>query len=391
MNKPKVVHLINVDVGVRVHLRNQLHYLKRKGYEVTAICPPGPLVSSDGVTPEGIPVRTVPMSRDIRPWDDLRTILQLVRIFRTERFDIVHTHSVKPGLLGRLAARLVGVPCIVHTVHGLLLHEGMSWRSRWLWWMSEKVGATLGDYMLSQSRQDMAILVEQNICRVEKLGYLGNGIDLCQFDPTVITQQEVEATRQALGVNNQEKVIALVGRLSVEKGCLEFTEMARCIHRRYPATKFWLIGRQETDKAGRLGVEDIITDDMQSYVRYLGLRSDMPRLYAAMDILVFPSHHEGMPRSLMEASAMGKAIVATDIRGCQEVVIKDVTGLLVPVRDSNSLVRAVSTLLDNPALTHRLGRAARAHAQQHFDERVYFQRLNATYEHLLQECGIVSK
>ncbi len=387
----RVVHFINVDVGVRVHLKNQLLYLRNQGYDVMAVCPPGSLVASDGVTPEGIPVRTVPMSRDIRPWDDLRTILQLAGIFRKERFDIVHTHSVKPGLLGRLAARLVGVPCIVHTVHGLLLHEGMSWRSRWLWWISEKVGATLGDYMLSQSRQDMAILVEQNICRVEKLGYLGNGIDLCQFGPTVITQQEAEATRQALGVTNQEKVIGIVGRLLAEKGYHEFTEMARCVHQNYPATRFWIIGRQETDKVGGLGVDDIITEDMQSYVSYLGFRQDMPKLYAAMDILVFPSHHEGMPRSLMEASAMGKAIVATDIRGCQEVIIKDATGLLVPVRDPNSLVRAVSTLLDNPDLAHRLGRAARAHAQQHFDERVCFQRLIVTYEHLLQERGIVSK
>ena len=119
----RIAHLINIDVGVRIHLRNQLLFLQEQGFDVVAICSPGPLVSADSITPEGIPVRTIPLSRNIRPWQDLEAIANLVRLFRQERIDIVHTHSLKPGLLGRLAARLAGIPCIVHTVHGLLLHD----------------------------------------------------------------------------------------------------------------------------------------------------------------------------------------------------------------------------------------------------------------------------
>ena len=192
-----VVHLINIDVGVRIHLKNQLLYLKERGYNVSAVCSPGPLVPGDGITPEGIPVQTVTMSRDVRPWQDLLVVAQLVRLFRQERFDIVHTHSVKPGLLGRLAARLTGTPNTVHTVHGLLLHDGMTWWHRWLWKASELVGAALGDYMLSQSHQDMAILISEGICNEQTLGYLGNGIDLSQFNPARITPEEIRATRQA--------------------------------------------------------------------------------------------------------------------------------------------------------------------------------------------------
>ena len=122
---------------------------------------------------------------------------------------------------------------------------------------------------------------------------------------------------------------------------------------------------------------------MNEYVSYLGLRSDMPQLYAAMDILVFPSYHEGMPRSLMEAAAMGKAIVASDIRGCREVIEHDATGLLVPVRDAYALAEAAKSLLDDPALASHLGSAARVYALEYFDERVCFERLHEAYQMLL--------
>ena len=379
----RVVHVVNVDVGVRIHLKNQLLYLAEQGYNVSAICSPGPLVPGDGITPEGIPVRTIPMSRDIRPWQDLLAIAKLAHLFRQEHFDIVHTHSVKPGLLGRLAARLASTPCIVHTVHGLLLHEGMTWWNRWLWKVAEKVGAAFGDYMLSQSRQDMAILIRDGICSAQTLGYLGNGIDLAQFNPARIIPEEVQATRQALGVTATDKVIAIVGRLLADKGYGEFAEMARLVHKDYPRTRFWMIGRVEPDKSDGLAVEDIIADNMSEYVSYLGLRSDMPQLYAAMDIFVLPSYHEGMPRSLMEAAAMGKAIVASDIRGCREVIEHDVTGLLVPVRDAHRLAQVVQSLLDDPAKASRLGAAARAYALEHFDEEVYFEQLHAAYQMLL--------
>jgi len=383
----RVVHVVNIDVGVRIHLKNQLLYLREQGYDVSAICSPGPLVPGDGTTPEGIPVYTVPMSRDIRPWQDLLAVAQLVRLFRQERFDIVHTHSVKPGLLGRLAARLAGTPCIVHTVHGLLLHEGMTRRHRWLWKASEMAGAAFGDYMLSQSRQDMAILLREGICNQQTLGYLGNGIDLSPFNPARITPGEVRATRQAWGVTEADKVMAIVGRLLADKGYRKFTEMARLVHKDCPKTRFWVIGRMETDRPDGLAVEDMITGDMSEYVSFLGLRSDMPQLYAAMDIFVFPSYHEGMPRSLMEAAAMGKAIVASDIRGCREVIEHGVTGLLVPVRDAHALAEAVKSLLDDPATASRLGAAARAYALEHFDERFYFERLHTAYQMLLDRQG----
>jgi glycosyltransferase involved in cell wall biosynthesis len=184
-------------------------------------------------------------------------------------------------------------------------------------------------------------------------------------------------------VKENEKVITIVSRLLAEKGYFEFAEMARIVHQKHPETKFWIIGRSEEDRADGLAIDDIISDEMRSYVKYLGFRSDMPLIYAAMDIFVFPSHHEGMPRSLMEASAMGKTIVASDIRGCREVIQKDRTGLLFPVQNASAFAKVVSSLLDSPKMMSTLGQNARSHALENFDERAYFTRLDQTYQSLL--------
>jgi glycosyltransferase involved in cell wall biosynthesis len=384
----RVAHVINVDVGIRVHLRNQLLHLQETGYEVIGVCAPGPLVPKSGLTPEGIRAYTVPMSRNITPFQDLQSVTRLVSLFRQERVDIVHTHSVKPGLLGRLAARLAGVPCVVHTVHGVLLHDNIRTSTYWIWKLSEKAGASLGDYMLSQSRQDMEILIREKICPPEKLGYLGNGIRLADFDPQKISPAQTQALRQKLGVQQNEKVIAIVGRLLAEKGYFEFAEMARRVHQTHPETKFWIIGRPETDKSEGLAIDQIITPEMHGYAQYLGYRADMPHIFAAMDLFVFPSYYEGFPRSLMEASAMGKPIVASNIRGCREVVESGKTGVLIPVQDALALAKAVSELIENPELAERFGRAARTHALDSFDERSYFARLTGAYEKLATQKNL---
>ena len=387
----KVAHVINIDVGIRVHLRNQLLYLQEAGYDVIGVCAPGPLVPESGVTPEGIRVYTVPMSREITPWQDLKTVARLISLFRQENVDIVHTHSVKPGLLGRLAARLAGVPCVIHTVHGVL-HDNIRPTIYWIWKLSEKAGAMLGDYMLSQSRQDMDILIQEKICRPNKLGYLGNGIRLADFDPQTISPAQIQALRQEHGIQENEKLIAIVARLVAQKGYFEFAEMARRVHQTHPETKFWIIGRPETDKSEGLDIEQIITPDMHSYTRYLGYRADMPLIYAATDIFVFPSFYsEGVPRSLLEASAMGKPIIASDIRGCREVIEDGQTGILFRVQDTLALIGAVINLLESPKLAMRIGQAARAHAMANFDERTYFATLTSTYERLAAQKNLAKR
>jgi glycosyltransferase involved in cell wall biosynthesis len=380
----KVVHLANIDIGFRLHGRPQMLYLKRLGYEVHGATPPGRWITADGPTEDGIPIKVLSYTSSARtPLRDARGLLELVRYFRTKRFDIVHTHGLKPGLLGRLAARLARVPVVVHTIHGLFFYEGMSARRRHLWAQVERVGMKLGDYALSQNREDVEVAIAMRLCPPERIGYLGNGVDLRVFDPRAVDPQAVARLRRECGVSPGEQVVCIAGRLVVEKGYLEFFRAARLIRERRRDVHFWALGAEQPDRPGSLTDHAAATAASQ-FVRFLGMRGDMPEVLAAADVFVLPSHgREGIPRVLMEAAAMGRPIVTTRVRGCREVVEDGVTGLLVPARDPDALADAILRAVDDRDEAARLGARAQEFARRQFDENAYCKKIAYCYERLL--------
>jgi glycosyltransferase involved in cell wall biosynthesis len=381
----KVVHLANIDIGFRLHGRPQMVYLKRLGYEVHGVTPPGRWITADGPTEDGIPVKVSSYTSSARtPFRDARGLVELVRYFRGQRFDIVHTHGLKPGLLGRLAARIARVPVVVHTIHGLFFYEGMSAIQRRLWAQVERIGMKLGDYALSQNREDVEVAIALGLCRPERIGYLGNGVDLRVFDPGALDRQAVARLRRQWGVAPGEPVVCIVGRFVVEKGHLEFFQAARRVRERRRDVHFWALGAEQPERPGTLTDHPAAAEASQ-FVRFLGMRQDMPEVLAAADVVVLPSHgREGIPRVLMEAAAMGRSIVTTRVRGCREVVEHGVTGLLVPARDAEALAEATLRLIGDRDGAMRLGARAREYAQRHFDENEYCKKIAYCYERLLQ-------
>ena len=204
-----------------------------------------------------------------------------------------------------------------------------------------------------------------------KLTLLGNGIDLARFDPSTISAADARAARAELGaVAPDDVVVGLVGRLVREKGYAEVFAAASRLRDHVPALRFAIIGWEDDDDAkdDALDAGDRARAAAAG-VRFLGGRDDVARLYAGMDIFVLASHREGFPRSAMEAAAMGVPVVATDIRGCRQVVDDGVTGLLVPARDATALAAAIASLASDPDLRKQLGTAGRAKATREFDER----------------------
>lgn len=382
----KVVHLANVDIGLRIHGRKQMVYLKQLGYEVHAVTPPGRWITADGPTEDGIPVKLANYTSSARtPIRDARALVELVRYFRAQRFDIVHTHGLKPGLLGRLAARIARVPIVVHTVHGLFFYEGMSALQRRVWALVEGVGMKLGDYALSQNREDIEVAIAMGLCRPERIGYLGNGVDLESFNPEAIDPQAVAVLRRQCGVAPGERVVCIAGRFLVEKGYLEFFQAARRIRERRRDVHFWAVGAEQPERPGSL-TDHPTAAEASRFVRFLGMRQDMPAVLAAADVFVLPSHgREGIPRVLMEAAAMGRPTVVTDVRGCREVVEHGVTGLLVRARDPEALAAAILRLIGDRDGAARLGARAREFARRHFDENEYCKRIAYCYESLLKK------
>jgi len=379
---PRVAHIATVDLSLRYLLLNQLESIRDEGYDVVAISAPGPEVSF--VESHGIPHFDVPMTRRFTPLADLKALLALIKLMRRERFDLVHTHTPKAGLLGQLAARLSGVPVVVNTLHGFYFHEGTKPLPRRFYVLMEWIAAQCSDVILSQNREDIATAIKEGIAKPERLKWLGNGIDIERFDRTRLSTEALDALRADIGFDAGAPVVGFVGRLVEEKGILDLLEAAKEVISKKPRTQLLIVGPYDDEKPDALRPDVAERYGIAEHCRFVGMRQDMPELYALMDILVLPSYREGFPRAPMEASALGVPCIVTDIRGCREAVEPGENGLLFPVGDSVALADSILELLGDESRMHEMGARGRVLAEERFDERKVFARVLAEYERLLQ-------
>ncbi|MCU1351631.1 MAG: glycosyltransferase [Acidimicrobiales bacterium] len=381
-----VVHVTTADISLELLLGAHLEAMVAAGYEVVGASGPGPYVAAL----ERRGVRHVALrhaTRSMAPLADARALVELTRLFRELRPAVVHTHNPKPGLYGRVAARLAGVPVVVNTVHGLYALPEDPASKRALVYGLERLASACSDAELLQNPEDVAVLRRWRV-PAEKVAVLGNGIDLTRFTPDAVTEADAAAARIELGgTGPDDVVVGLVGRLVREKGYPEVFAAAGRLRADHPRVRIAVIGPDEPEKAGALTAAERAAAEAAG-VRFLGARDDVTRLYGAMDVHVLASHREGFPRAAMEAAAMGLPIVATDVRGCRQVVEDGVTGLLVPPRDPEALARAIATLVDDPGLRHRMGAAGAVKAAREFDERRCIDDTLATYRRLLRARGL---
>ena len=377
--RPTVVHLTTVDMSLALLLLPQLVAFRDAGYDVVGVSAPGPHVPT--LTGHGI--RHVALPRSTRAADlqaDLATARDFLRICRRLRPDIVHTHNPKPGVYGRIAARLACVPHVVNTVHGLYAQPDDPLARRAVVYALERLAVTCSDAELLQNPEDLPVLRRLRVPE-RKLHLLGNGVDLTRFDPERHAAARAEVRRE-LDIADDEVVVGLVGRLVAEKGYREMFAAARRVRARRPQVRFVAAGPSDPHKPDAITPEEFAAAEADG-VAFLGMRDDVERLYAAMDCYVLASWREGFPRSAMEAAAMGLPIVATDIRGCRQVVDHGRTGLLVPLRDPDALAEGIDALVSDGDRRLEMGAAARAKALAEFDDRRQVEITLDIYERLL--------
>jgi glycosyltransferase involved in cell wall biosynthesis len=377
----KVAHITTVDASLRYLLFNQLIFLRKK-YWVVGISSSGRDV--EYLESAGIKHISIQITRSFTPLRDLITLYQLFKIIRREKFDIVHTHTPKPGLLGQLAAKLAGTPIVINTIHGFYFHDNMNglWRSFYI--LMEKIAARCSDAILSQNSEDISTALKEKICPESKIDYLGNGIDTHHFDRQRLSSQLIEAKKQELGLLDVP-VVGFVGRLVVEKGLLVLIKAAPIVIDKFPDVKFLIVGPLDDEKNDAIQPEVVGQYGLENHFIFLGQRQDMPELYALMSVFVLPSYREGFPRAPMEASAMAIPSIVSDIRGCRETVIDHETGLFVPVGDHISLAQAIILLLNDPMTARKMGDQARALAVKKFDEQKVFTRVDQKYLELIDK------
>lgn len=363
----KVCQLCAVDFTLKTFLLPLIDGMLQEGWRVTAVCSDGPFVPI--LRERGYRIETVSIARSMNPLAALRSMITLVRLFRRERFDVLHVHTPVAALIGRLAARIAGIPLVIYTAHGFYFHDEMPRRKRSLFVALERFGGRLTDLLFSQSAEDAEEAVKEGIAPRERVLAIGNGVDVSCFDPARVGAGET--ARAALGIPAEAFVVGMIGRQVREKGVAEFLAAAADLAQRFPNIWFLLVGeRLPSDHAS--GVEEEFSAAKARLGERLvapGLRSDIPQMLAAMDLFCLPSWREGMPRTIIEAMMMGKPVVATDIRGAREEVVAEETGVLVPTRAPGQLAAAIERFVRDPAWGTRLGQAGRRRALMLYDEK----------------------
>ncbi|MFN7974570.1 MAG: glycosyltransferase family 4 protein [Acidobacteriota bacterium] len=296
------------------------------------------------------PVFLPELLREVRPAMDLRALSALRSLFRRERADIVHTHSSKAGILGRVAARLAGVPHIVHTVHGFGFHDYQRPAARAAFRAAEKLAGAFTERFVLVSRENLERGVAAGVLDRRRSVVIRAGVEIERFRSGPIPRSRV---REALGLGEGDLVVGGVACLKPQKAPLDFVKVAREVVTAVPSAKFLLAGDGEL----RPEVESAIAElGLSGSVRLLGWRDDIPDLMRSFDLFLLTSLWEGLPMVLPQARAAGLPIVATDVNGNAEAVARGVHGELCPPGDVAAISRACVALLSDAGRRAEIGR-----------------------------------
>ena len=369
----RILDIINLSASANTLLKNRVLAMRARGMDNRIMCMPGPYVQA--LNDQGIPTVAVDMPRAINPFWMTVALFQMIGYMRREKIDVVHTHCSMPGILGRLAARLAGVPVIIHTIHGYHLHDRASRLLVSLYSGAEKFVGGFTHLMLSQNRTDMEVVRRGRFVAPERLHLIGNGIDLRRFRPLPRNP-------------DPEGPITLLctARLEPVKNHPMLFDAVRKVMESGRKVRLWLVGDGELkeDYARRCAAMGLA-----GAVEFLGYRNDIERLLAQTDIAVLASVKEGIPRAMLEAMAMKVPVVATRVVGTEETVADGETGFLVPLDDVEAMADRLGRLIDDPELRRRMGESGRRWVEAHFDEDVIVETLAGTYRQLLSSPGAI--
>ncbi|MGE0873768.1 MAG: glycosyltransferase family 4 protein [Burkholderiales bacterium] len=336
--------------------------LQAGGFRVTAYAPPDAYVPAI----EALGARFVPMALEnarTNPLLELGTLLRMLRLLGGERPSLLLTYTPKVNIYLSLAARVRGIPVIANVsglgrtfiaggwltrVTRLLYRAAFSWPRK----------------VFFQNAQDRDEFIAAGLVRTERTALLpGSGVDVARFSPRPARPEDGRF------------VFLMAARLLWDKGVREYVDAARLLRAEFPHAVFRLVGFLDVPSPAAVPRADVEAWQREGLIDYPGHADDMAPLYAAADCVVLPSYREGMPRTLLEAAAMGLPVCATDVPGCRHAVVEGETGFLCPPRDAASLADAMRRVLRlAPEARRAMGAAARARVLREFDERIVIAR-----------------
>jgi glycosyltransferase involved in cell wall biosynthesis len=380
----KLAYVTTVPITLVFFLQGQIGYLRRKGFEVSAISSPGDLAERFREK-ESIQFYPVPMVRGFGPIADLVALYRLWRLFRKIKPDIVHSHTPKAGLLGTVAAWASGVPVIFLSVFGLRQMTLTGYRRRLLdftTWLS----CFFADRVWCDSFSIRNYMVEAKLALGRKTVVLGqgsaNGVDAQGiFSPERYGLSVRNTLRKKYGIPMIGYVIGFVGRVVKDKGMHELACAWRLLRNKYPNLHLLIVGPMELEDP--LFKEDEALFQSDPRIHLAGYQKDAAPYFAAMDLFVMPSYREGFGLTNIEAAAMQLPVVSTTIPGCVDSVMDGFTGTLVPARNAPALIAAIEYYMNNPEIGCEHGVAGRQRVLRDFRQETIWESLYKEYVHEL--------
>ena len=360
--------------------------LIEKGYNVELISgktegPEGSLV--DYVKKKKIPLIIIPeLVREINPVKDIIAFLKLLSIFKNKKYHIVHTHSAKAGILGRIASKIANSKSIViHTVHGLPFHPYQPFFLNFLYIMIEKFTARFTDCFITVGEVMKEKSLKEGIGEEKKYRVIYSGFDVEKYKNAEKKRKEI---REKFGIKDGEKVIGMVGRLFHLKGQEYLLEAFSKIVKEFPDARLLLVG------------DGILKNKLKEYAKEKGIYnkvifaglvppSEIPLYISAMDIVAHTSLREGLPKAVAQGFAGGKPVVSFDIDGAREIVIDGKTGFLVPPRDVSSLFKKLLFLLQNEDIAIKMGKEGRKIIEEKFPVKKMVDEIERLYLELSEK------
>lgn len=379
MNKIKIlhVHVSSILSGSGVNTLLTMGGLNKDKYDVEFACAPGGELV-DEVRKHGIKYKPVKHFVDpMSPYNDFIALFELLRIIKKGKYDIVHTHNSKAGFVGRLAAKIAGVRIVIHTIHGFSFNsfEGSLRRNLFVW--LERFSAKFTDKLMVVSNPIRERGLALHIGKKEHYLTVHDGVDVERFKSSFNN----EIKRKEFNIKRDDLVIGFVSKLWEGKGHVCSLQAFKDIVVEFPNAKLMFVGEGYLKKKLKKKVRRL---DLKGSVIFTGLRNDIAELNSIFDIAILPSFFEGLGRSLIEAQAAGKPVVATRVGGIVDVVEDGKTGMLVEPNNPRALKYALIALLQDPQLRKSMGSAGQGRIDKEFSVQNMVKKIEEVYEELLE-------
>ncbi len=380
INRIHVLEVSKSTGGVGAYVRWIVEGLDKSRFRITVAClsEGGPELAADLSRIPGVKAFSLAMNRyKIDPPSDSRVCVQLARLIRHERFDLIHAHASKPGFLARMAAAGAGVP-VIYSPHNFAFHEGAGRIQAALFAAVERFAAryfTARIITVSKHERDLAL--RYGVGQTNQLVTISTGVNLQDFDGPI----DHAAQRASLGIPADAPLIGTVARLYPPKTPLDLVQAAAQVHTDRPDAHFVWVGSGPLEAQTRAA---ITRWGLTQVVHLAGHRSDVPKILRTLDCFVLPSRWEALPISILEAMAAGVPVVATRNMGASELIDEGVDGLLVPPGDPVALAQAILDLLKDQARAQRLGACGRQHIEREFTREQMMTRIAQIYQEVVK-------